>query len=100
MEFHYSGLGRPLRYVVRRPADQEKCYYEYPLTPEMEQLIAGYPDHSFASMPQEELHLRVDRERARFSSWYELFPRSASPDPKRHGTLRDVEILLPDIAAM
>jgi starch synthase (maltosyl-transferring) len=32
----------------------------------------------------------VDRERAGFSAWYELFPRSASTDAKRHGTLRDV----------
>ncbi|MEP7360386.1 MAG: alpha-1,4-glucan--maltose-1-phosphate maltosyltransferase [Chloroflexota bacterium] len=32
----------------------------------------------------------VDPVRAGFSAWYELFPRSASPDPKRHGTLRDV----------
>ncbi len=28
--------------------------------------------------------------RAAFSSWYELFPRSASPDPSRPGRLRDV----------
>ena len=42
----------------------------------------------------------MDRERARFSSWYELFPRSTSPDPGRHGTFRDVERLLPEIAAM
>ncbi|MGA2209877.1 MAG: maltotransferase domain-containing protein [Acidimicrobiales bacterium] len=28
--------------------------------------------------------------RAAFSSWYELFPRSASPDPARPGCLRDV----------
>jgi starch synthase (maltosyl-transferring) len=28
--------------------------------------------------------------KARFSAWYELFPRSASPDPTRHGTLADV----------
>ena len=27
---------------------------------------------------------------AAFSSWYELFPRSASPEPGRPGTLRDV----------
>ena len=33
----------------------------------------------------------VDPVRGRFSSWYELFPRSASPDPSQHGTLRDVE---------
>ena len=32
----------------------------------------------------------VDPVRAGFSAWYELFPRSASPDPKRHGTLKDV----------
>jgi starch synthase (maltosyl-transferring) len=28
--------------------------------------------------------------KARFSAWYELFPRSASSDPTRHGTLADV----------
>ena len=27
----------------------------------------------------------VDRAKARFSTWYELFPRSASPEPDRHG---------------
>ncbi|HET7726077.1 MAG TPA: alpha-1,4-glucan--maltose-1-phosphate maltosyltransferase [Candidatus Limnocylindrales bacterium] len=32
----------------------------------------------------------VDPVHARFSTWYELFPRSASPKPGRHGTLRDV----------
>ncbi len=42
----------------------------------------------------------VDRERARFSAWYELFPRSASPDPARHGTFRDVENRLGYIAEM
>ncbi len=31
----------------------------------------------------------VDRERAAFSAWYELFPRSLG-GPDRHGTLRDV----------
>ncbi len=28
--------------------------------------------------------------KARFSTWYELFPRSASSDPDRHGTFADV----------
>jgi len=36
------------------------------------------------------LPLRVERERAQFSAWYELFPRSASNDPHRHGTFDDV----------
>jgi len=42
----------------------------------------------------------VDRARARFSSWYELFPRSTSPEPGRHGTLRDVENRLDYVASM
>src|SRR5262249_50611750 len=32
----------------------------------------------------------VDRPLAVCGAWYELFPRSASPDPERAGTLRDV----------
>ncbi|KAF1047434.1 alpha-1,4-glucan--maltose-1-phosphate maltosyltransferase [Xylophilus sp.] len=46
------------------------------------------------------LPLVADRERARYSTWYELFPRSASPVPGRHGTFADVEKLLPGIAQM
>ena len=37
----------------------------------------------------------VDRRLARDGAWYELFPRSCSPEPGRHGTLKDVEMLLP-----
>ncbi len=37
-----------------------------------------------------ELELVVDRKRAAFSAWYELFPRSMSDDPNRHGTFDDV----------
>jgi starch synthase (maltosyl-transferring) len=41
----------------------------------------------------------VDRERARFSTWYELFPRSLGEDG-RHGTFADVEKRLDNIQAM
>jgi starch synthase (maltosyl-transferring) len=37
---------------------------------------------------------------ARFASWYEIFPRSASGDGSRHGNFRDVIERLPGIAAM
>jgi starch synthase (maltosyl-transferring) len=47
----------------------------------------------------ERFRVDVDRERARFSTWYELFPRSAGP-PGRHGTFLDVVELLPRLAAM
>jgi starch synthase (maltosyl-transferring) len=46
------------------------------------------------------LELRVDRPRAAFSTWYELFPRSASTVPGAHGTLRDVIDRLDHVADM
>ncbi len=42
----------------------------------------------------------VDPIRARFSAWYELFPRSTSPDPARHGTFRDVIARLDYVAEL
>ncbi|HVG26185.1 MAG TPA: maltotransferase domain-containing protein, partial [Acidobacteriaceae bacterium] len=85
---------------LRELADQSLPWYESPLTPELTALIETYPDLSFATPLDRELPLWVDRERARFSSWYELFPRSASEVPGQHGTFRDVEKRLPEIAAM
>ena len=56
-------------------------------------LVQRYPDRRFATRYEKELPLVVDRERAGFSTWYELFPRSC-------GTLRDCEARLPYVAAM
>ncbi|GGG35781.1 alpha-1,4-glucan:maltose-1-phosphate maltosyltransferase [Caldovatus sediminis] len=47
-----------------------------------------------------EYPVEADRTQARFASWYELFPRSQSGDPKRHGTFDDVIRQLPRIRAM
>jgi starch synthase (maltosyl-transferring) len=44
--------------------------------------------------------LVADRPLARASAWYEIFPRSQSPVPKRHGTFQDVIKRLPEIAAL
>jgi starch synthase (maltosyl-transferring) len=46
------------------------------------------------------LNLQVERERARFSAWYEFFPRSAAAEPGQHGTFKDCIRLLPRIAEM
>lgn len=85
---------------LRWMADQNAAFYEYPLSPEIQALAGRYPDHSFATTSGEPLTIWVDRERARYSTWYELFPRSASPIPGQHGTFADVEKLLPEIGAM
>ncbi|WP_296330595.1 alpha-1,4-glucan--maltose-1-phosphate maltosyltransferase [Reyranella sp.] len=42
----------------------------------------------------------VERPQAGFASWYELFPRSLTDDPKRHGTFDDVIDALPRVRAM
>ncbi len=89
---------------LRALAAQKLPVYDDPLTPELEALAARYPDLTFATLAEKEVPLWVDRERVRFSAWYELFPRStapANPDGSlRHGTFADLELLLPEIAAM
>ncbi|MCW5520435.1 alpha-1,4-glucan--maltose-1-phosphate maltosyltransferase [Aureitalea sp. L0-47] len=42
----------------------------------------------------------VDRLKARFSTWYEFFPRSASEEKGKHGTFKDCLKLLPRVAEM
>jgi starch synthase (maltosyl-transferring) len=81
-------------------AHEQEIPREYPLGAEVHQLMATYADLRRAREFEPELHIAVDRERARFSSWYEIFPRSASANPGRHGTFADVENQLPEIAAM
>jgi starch synthase (maltosyl-transferring) len=44
--------------------------------------------------------LLVERLRARYGAWYELFPRSQTNDASRHGTFDDVIARLPAIAAL
>jgi starch synthase (maltosyl-transferring) len=46
------------------------------------------------------LRVWVDRERARFGAWYEMFPRSAGPDSRRSGTFREACARLSAIADM
>jgi starch synthase (maltosyl-transferring) len=70
------------------------------LSPELGLLMERYADRRFVSEYDKELPVVVDPPKARFSTWYEVFPRSASPDPSRHGTFRDVEAMLPDIVDM
>jgi starch synthase (maltosyl-transferring) len=80
-------------------ADQNSAFYEYPLTEGIEELANKYFNAELATRT-EDFPLWVDRAKARYSTWYELFPRSASPEPGRHGTFKDVETHLPRIAAM
>jgi starch synthase (maltosyl-transferring) len=57
-------------------------------------MVERYADTSLETKYERELSIIVDREKARFSSWYELFPRSCSLTPGKHGTFADVEARL------
>jgi starch synthase (maltosyl-transferring) len=57
-------------------------------------------DRSFASRYPRSLEVVVDRQKARFSAWYEFFPRSFSDQPGKHGTFREAEKMLPYVAEM
>jgi starch synthase (maltosyl-transferring) len=58
------------------------------------------PGKELATRYHRVLHVAADRLKARFSTWYELFPRSWSPVPGKHGTFRDVEARLDYVASM
>ena len=66
--------------------------------PDAVALLARWPDLAAAER-HPALDLTVEPTRARFSSWYELFPRSTGTNGQ-HGTFRDVARRLPDIADM
>lgn len=70
------------------------------LDPRLAELMAARPDRSRATRFHPPLRVIADRERARFGSWYEMFPRSATPDPSRSGTFAEAEGMLPRIADM
>ncbi len=70
------------------------------LDAELRKLIQHYPERNLATQYDKQLSVVVEREKARFSTWYELFPRSCSPQPGQHGTFRDCEEWLPYVASM
>jgi starch synthase (maltosyl-transferring) len=68
--------------------------------PSLLALMERYPDRDRASTYDRTLGIMAERTRARYGAWYEMFPRSASRQPGRHGTFRDVEARLPYVAGM
>jgi starch synthase (maltosyl-transferring) len=70
------------------------------LSDDLDALMSTHPDRRRGAAASPEFVMIAARERARHGAWYELFPRSASPDSARHGTLRDVAALVPDVAEL
>ena len=53
------------------------------LSEELERLMTAHPDRSRATRFDRVLGVIVERVRARFGAWYEMFPRSAGTDASR-----------------
>ena len=66
---------------------------------ELHRIFKKYPIR-FLENKSTDLQVYVDRKKALFSTWYEFFPRSASPEEGRHGTFKDCISLLPRVAEM
>jgi starch synthase (maltosyl-transferring) len=84
--------------VIRDPA-RGPARSDLALSDDLFETVQRWPDLSLTTRYERELRVVVDRARARFSTWYELFPRSCSPVPGRHGTFADCVGWLPHIAS-
>jgi starch synthase (maltosyl-transferring) len=85
---------------LRAAGSKDDAAVALALQDELLAAVHRYPDATLETWYERELEIVVDRERAAFSAWYELFPRSWSPTPGKHGTLRDVANRLEYVAEM
>ncbi|MDQ4079200.1 MAG: alpha-1,4-glucan--maltose-1-phosphate maltosyltransferase [Gemmatimonadota bacterium] len=70
------------------------------LDPELHAIASQHPAREDLTEYSRQLLVTVDRVRGAFAAWYEMFPRSQSDDPSRHGTFADAELQLPRIAQL
>ncbi|MBF9098084.1 alpha-1,4-glucan--maltose-1-phosphate maltosyltransferase, partial [Escherichia coli] len=78
------------------PVDEQVALLLHPDTA----VLMAEAEHRTYLSRSPEYPLDVERIQARFASWYELFPRSVTDDPERHGTFNDVHQRLPMIRDM
>jgi starch synthase (maltosyl-transferring) len=69
-------------------------------SPELSTIMRKYRIHELTTIYDTNLKIEIERKKAAYSTWYELFPRSAASEPGKHGTFNDVNKLLPRIAKM
>jgi starch synthase (maltosyl-transferring) len=70
------------------------------LAADLREVMRAAEEKGFLRRYESVLTIDVERPQARFAAWYELFPRSATNSPQRHGTFTDVIGRLPAIQDM
>jgi starch synthase (maltosyl-transferring) len=88
------------RAEVLRSGKEPKALRIHATDPTLHEMALRYPDKRFATESEREYSIVVDPAVARFSAWYEFFPRSAAEEAGKHGTFADCEKRLPSIAEM
>lgn len=73
---------------------------DYALSEHPRQIMARHGERQYLSRYGRDLEVYVDRTAGAYAAWFEIFPRSASPDPGRPGTFDDVVNLLPMVRGM
>ena len=70
-------------------ADRGRAAIDLAASDQLARSMAAHSDRRMSTIYGRELEVIVERPRAGCGTWYEVFPRSCSPDPVRAGTLRD-----------
>ncbi len=95
-----SGDGRLAKLLDRFDAASYGERLDLVFSEEARKLMARHPDRPRATRYPKVLEVVVDRVRARYGAWYEMFPRSGGTEPGRSATFREAGERLPDISRM
>jgi starch synthase (maltosyl-transferring) len=85
------------RLAGSEPLDERR---KWALSAALDEIMARHPDRALESGYAAELEVVVERAIARFSAWYEFFPRSCVSGDEPHGTLAAAEARLEYVAAL
>ncbi|NGZ96463.1 MAG: alpha-1,4-glucan--maltose-1-phosphate maltosyltransferase [Nitrospira sp. WS110] len=83
-----------------RLADTQEAQLIVALNEELSQLVERHQERTAWTLYDRELKVVVDRVRARYGAWYEIFPRSQGTIPGKGSTFQECEQRLPAIKAM
>ena len=93
-----KALKERIAQIAGTPDPEEKVTLA--LDDDLAELMVLCSERRFITTYEKELVVVVEREKARFSAWYEMFPRSCAGKQKGHGTFTDCEKVLPYVASM
>ncbi len=83
-----------------RSSEEETLRAEAAMDEEVAATAARCPERKWAADYERVLRVVVEPVQARWSTWYEMFPRSCAAKKGKPGTFRDCESLLPYVAGM